>query len=955
MPRFLAACVVIFAGLVPVASLALSVGDIDLKSALNQPFVAEIPISGDSADELASVRVKVASSETFAKYGLDRASFLRDFRFEVVAEGSSGNIEVSSRDPVVEPFVTVLLEISWPQGRLLREYTVLLDPPVFASETTAPTVEAPAAGPAPTRAQPAAPVAQPVAQPVPAPTRSQAPTPAPAPVETSAAPAYQGDTFGPVQRAETLWGIAGRVTSDSSVNRNQMMLAIYRANPEAFIGNINRLKAGAILRVPSPDEARELGRGEANAEVKRQNESWRGAADDSARLRLVPPPEADTDVAGTDTGQAAATAAAESRADELERELAETRRLLEVRDRELQALQTQLGAQPDEMPAPVEPVIEEPDTEVDVTTDEAVDEKLAGEDEAVTEEPVVPPAAVTSPNVVTVSTPDEPSFLGGLFTNIWLYIAFGGVLVVALIVMRRRSAETETAPWGSGLDADDDDAYGEESAETTQQLSASPGDEDQSFVVEEQRGGATDADQESRAEPEEEFSPFATSRLDAEEETPLERTISADSAVNLDEADPIAEADFHMAYGLYDQAADLLSNALNVDPERKELRLKLLEVYFIWENQDAFLREARTLQEIVDDTNDPDWNKVLIMGKQICPDNALFAATPSPVSAAANMDFDLGADANTVITENVDFEFEESQLDVDVSLGDDLDSASDAGGLDFDFTVEDAAEGLDFEINESDEQTQLDDDGATMESPIDVGGDSTMETPTIESPVLEATTESPTIESPIDIGEDPTTESPTIESPIDIGGDSTMETPTIESPVVQMGDESKSETTAEIELDDLGLDLSSLDADDDGEQAGIGELHAETLQIDLDSVDDLDEDTQHSQIPAELADEGRLVDDDPTAELENLGDTSAQPVLSGDTAEQPFPGGGDTAEQPALAGVSDGAELATADAEAGVGGIDFEVGDSFADDGDDTTNVSPATGSVADGARPGRP
>ena len=102
-------------------------------------------------------------------------------------------------------------------------------------------------------------------------------------------------------------------------------------------------------------------------------------------------------------------------------------------------------------------------------------------------------------------------------------------------------------------------------------------------------------------------------------ETPLERTISTEGAVELDQADVVAEADFHMAYGLYDQAAELLMRALRDSPDRRDLRLKLLEVYFIWENKSAFLKEAQTFQRQLKGAADPDWNKVVIMGKQICP------------------------------------------------------------------------------------------------------------------------------------------------------------------------------------------------------------------------------------------------------------------------------------------------------------------------------------------------
>jgi pilus assembly protein FimV len=128
-------------------------------------------------------------------------------------------------------------------------------------------------------------------------------------------------------------------------------------------------------------------------------------------------------------------------------------------------------------------------------------------------------------------------------------------------------------------------------------------------------------------------------KLAGESETALERTISTDGAVEIDQADVVAEAEFHMAYGLYDQAAELLVRALRDNPDRRDLRLKLLEVYFIWENKPAFLKEAQTFHRQPGGAESPDWNKVLIMGKQICPEEALFAAG----AGAAGLDVSLDA------------------------------------------------------------------------------------------------------------------------------------------------------------------------------------------------------------------------------------------------------------------------------------------------------------------------
>ncbi|MBT8444133.1 MAG: fimbrial protein FimV, partial [Gammaproteobacteria bacterium] len=106
MPRFLAVLVLVLASWMPVAAVALSLGDIDLKSALNQPFAAEIPVSTDSEYDLAALNVGLASIATFERYGLDRAAFIGDFRFEIVPAGANGIVRITSREPIVEPFVT---------------------------------------------------------------------------------------------------------------------------------------------------------------------------------------------------------------------------------------------------------------------------------------------------------------------------------------------------------------------------------------------------------------------------------------------------------------------------------------------------------------------------------------------------------------------------------------------------------------------------------------------------------------------------------------------------------------------------------------------------------------------------------------------------------------------------------------------------------------------------------
>ena len=129
----------------PSALYALGLGEIRLNSALNQPFDAEIELVSAAQEDLSALQASLASNDTFVRYGLDKPSYLSDFSFRVVRSNGRDVLRITSPRPVTEPFVTLLVEASWPRGRLLREYTVLLDPPVFSPVPAA--SEAPVAAP----------------------------------------------------------------------------------------------------------------------------------------------------------------------------------------------------------------------------------------------------------------------------------------------------------------------------------------------------------------------------------------------------------------------------------------------------------------------------------------------------------------------------------------------------------------------------------------------------------------------------------------------------------------------------------------------------------------------------------------------------------------------------------------------------------------------------------------
>jgi pilus assembly protein FimV len=273
-------------------AFALGLGSIQVKSGLNQPLDAEIQVTAESAVEASGLTVGLATAEDFQRVGLSRARVTVPIDFSVATNGrGQAVIKLTTKEVVREPFLDFLVEVNWPKGKLLREYTVLLDPPILApavrgsSATVAPAKEArPAPAqklaeekqpkPKPTQVKPPRTVAESKPKSPPA-SVAKAPPPAPAPAHAAAA----GD-YGPVAQGETLSEVARATKPDDSTNVNAMMLALLKANPNAFYkDNINALKRGAILRIPSNDEIKATGSSmAAAAAVREQNDSWSGNA-----------------------------------------------------------------------------------------------------------------------------------------------------------------------------------------------------------------------------------------------------------------------------------------------------------------------------------------------------------------------------------------------------------------------------------------------------------------------------------------------------------------------------------------------------------------------------------------------------------------------------------------------------------------------------------------------------
>ncbi len=585
----------------PGTGFALGLGDIQLKSSLNAPLDAEIELVGATADELSGLKVQLASRDTFSRYGIDYPGFLSGItvRTTRVASGRTV-IQLRSSAPITEPFVTVLVEANYGRGRQVREYSVLLDPPVFTAPTPAPA--APIAAPATGGADRSGQVARPA---VTAPAAGSERAPATArPAATS-----QADGDYRVKSGDTLSGVA--VKQFGSAERRQAMVAIYRGNPQAFDGNMNVLRSGAVLRLPEAAAVSSISAAEASAEIRRQSSAWQGgtavSTSASNQLKLVPPQETKpaASTAGAATGSAVSQPAEgaqqlQQRLSELETQLADARRELEQRTAEIAKLQ-QPGAEPASGAAPAAA--------------------------AVPAATPVPAAKPVAPKAVPVA-PQSGGLLAFLKT-LW-YLPVGLLALAAALLgirtLRRRREEAVDLSTALEVAADEtSDSHALTDVRVTQ-----PGprhDEtvprlpvlnqgDSSFVVEESR------------------QPTASTTGSTSTRLPVLKP-------GADHSDPIAEADFHMAYGLYDQAADLIRLSVQREPQRRDLKLKLLEILFVWGNKSEFVDMATDLYRSREQGARGEWDKILIMGRQLAPEASLFNAPdarPAPVAVDHNLE-----------------------------------------------------------------------------------------------------------------------------------------------------------------------------------------------------------------------------------------------------------------------------------------------------------------------------
>ncbi len=694
----------------PAAVSGLGLGDIELLSALNEPLDARVTLRSVKPGDVDGLQVGLASSEEFERAGLDRPFVLSRLRFSVVqGPGSQAAIRIVTSDPVKEPFLNFLLSVNWPEGRVIREYTVLLDPPVYGAAIRASVREAVTTVdtlPLPEQAEPATTASSAAA--------GGAPTVAP----IGPAPGPLGATYGPVQSSDTAWSLARRYRPDRSVSIQQMMLAMLRANPEAFSqNNVNTLRAGAVLRIPDLGEINAVSAAIALEEVKNHHALWEdyrqsiGAAPasapaegpaeaqtttdagtsasvaaedtsstDASRLELVSAGSATEGAGGLSPGSQAEKLQNELHAaleeldsrkrenEEIQDRLVETesliedlQRLIELKDDNIAALQAQL-AEVQAARAALEAEaaqMTEPMASAEEPAAEATPEPPRAQ------VPLPPPAGESQSwfdKVRSLAT-DNSAVLGA---------GAGGVLLVALIgflLARRRRADA-TEPLAA--------TRGEESLPTVAEA-----DE----VLVEPAAGLVELP--------EEIVPAAEEAIEIDSAL-AEETAEAPAVSPPQEDDLLEGLNIYLAYEDYDNATKLVKGVIETHPDRPEYKLRLLEIFYAAKDAPEFETAARALQSAVGDDS-PLMEKARAWWADLSPGRALFA---SPVDDATAFDethvglvdesediFDVtgaGAvdrsDTMEISLDDVEAEGEASGVDLDLGFEfeDDLDKSMEA-------------------------------------------------------------------------------------------------------------------------------------------------------------------------------------------------------------------------------------------------------------------------------------
>lgn len=610
----LAAALAIAFALGAANSWAAGLGRLTVQSALGQQLRAEVEIGALDAGSSGTLVAKLAPEPAFRDAGLTFNPMLRSLRFTVQTRpDGTAFVLISSARPINEPFLEMLVELTWSGGRFVRGYTFLLDPPELRSvaresvdgrEVASPAIVSPAAA----AAKPAVSAAG--EQPTP-------PAVAPAAERAAAAKGDAGEGPIEVKRGDTLSAIAERIRPPD-VSLDQTLIALYQANPAAFFGSIHQLRAGASLQVPDQSAIAAISPAEARRQVRLQTRSFQEyRARLAERARTIPTDRAGQAVAGAVTGQVndkadatqsadqlrlsktdaattgtgatgsapsktaraeqtvareAALREADSRVAELEKNVADLQQLLALKNRQLSELQGKGQPSPADAKTAVGTIASAPQA------------KKTGEAAA--------PAAASAPAAAAAAAPKpavappaaaEPSFLDDLTDNPLMLPGIGAILVLAAgygwYAMRRRRRDEQ---YDDGVV--DTEGYAANSL----------------------------------------FGTTGGQNVDTSEEKFEEDTRDSGVQVHPTEVDPVAEAEVYVAYGREAQAEEILVEALRRQPERQAIRAKLLEIYAGREDLEAFNAVAAEMYAMTGGGNE-EWTQVAALGHRLDPANSLYS------------------------------------------------------------------------------------------------------------------------------------------------------------------------------------------------------------------------------------------------------------------------------------------------------------------------------------------
>ena len=671
--------------LVPISVFAAGLGKLNVMSGLGEPLKADIELISVTPEELSSITAAIASEAAYATQGIEKPASHNTIKVEI-AKNAAGIpiLKLNSAQPISEPFLDMLIQVDWSSGRLLREYTVLLDPPGYTGEVDAnvqnsQTAQAPMVKSfSKNKKEPMADASMSDDGMASSPTKSGKRTKKAKPiVETESVVESSTDTTGQeytTHRGDTLAKIAQDMKPEG-ISLEQMLVGLYQANPNAFQGgNMNRLKVGQIIRQPSEADLSAISRKEAVSEIKVQTTNWNayrnklagivadaapsdseasmqsagGKINSTAEDKSMPAAAGPKDVVKLSAGDIATNKVndettkslqakiaalqeeavareksvkeAESRTADLEKQIADMQKLLALKNGAMSDIQKQAEAQ-----AAAEMAKPVEVTKPVEAAKPAEPEPVKIEPEAA--KPAEPKADKPKPVIkpVEVAPVEEPSFVSGLMSGLDLGLLAPAAGLLALLgggwLYLRKKRERGLADFEQGIMTS-----GGLKANTVfgNTASANVDTGDTSFLTD--------------------FSQSANGGM-----------------IDANDVDPIAEAEVYMAYGRDAQAEEILKDAISKEPKRYELHLKLLEMYAASKNLSAFETIAGELYTSLG-AEDPTWSKVADIGIKLEPNNPLYQANSSPAGMGNQLDVSDFSNTPLAAEKDLDFSFDNDAL-----------------------------------------------------------------------------------------------------------------------------------------------------------------------------------------------------------------------------------------------------------------------------------------------------